>query len=75
MDLGNVFIFLYPVVDILDQTDLSTLLFADDCALNASFEEVIQRSMGKLSLACDAFGYTINIKKTEVLYQPAPNTN
>ena len=49
------------------------LLFADDCALNASSEEAMQRSMDKLSSACDAFGLTISVKKTEVLHQPAPN--
>tara|TARA_B110001454_G_scaffold15635_1_gene14033 strand:+ start:278 stop:3463 length:3186 start_codon:yes stop_codon:yes gene_type:complete len=47
-------------------------LFADDCALNADSKEAMQRSMDKLSKACDAFGLTISIKKTEVLHQPAP---
>ena len=51
------------------------LLFADDCALNARSEEAMQRSMDKLSAACEAFGLTISIKKTEVLHQPAPKTN
>ena len=49
------------------------LLFADDCALNASTEEKMQKSMDKFSDACTAFGLTISTKKTEVLYQPAPN--
>ena len=30
--------------------------------------------MDKLSEACDAFGLTISIKKTEVLHQPAPKS-
>ena len=50
-------------------------LFADDCALNADSKEAMQRSMDKLSAACDAFGLTISIKKTEVLHQPAQKTN
>ena len=50
-------------------------LFADDCALNADSKDAMQRSMDKLSAACDAFGLTISIKKTEVLHQPAQNTN
>ena len=50
-------------------------LFADDCALNADSKDAMQRSMDKLSAACDAFGLTISIKKTEVLHQPAQKTN
>ena len=38
-------------------------LFADDCALNADSKDAMQRSMDKLSAACDAFGLTISIKK------------
>ena len=49
-------------------------LFADDCALNAESKDAMQRSMDKLSEACDAFGLTISIKKTEVLHQPAPKS-
>ena len=50
-------------------------LFADDCALNADSKDAMQRSMDRLSEACDAFGLTISIKKTKVLHQPAPNHN
>ena len=49
------------------------LLFADDCALNACSEPEMQQSMDKFSSACDAFGLTISIKKTEVMYQLAPS--
>ena len=31
-------------------------------------------SMGKFSEACDKFVLTVSIKKTEVMYQPAPRT-
>ena len=48
------------------------LLFADDCALNASSEPEMQQSMDNFSSACDSFGLTISTKKTEVMFQPAP---
>ena len=48
------------------------LLFADDCALNASTEADMQSSVDKFSDACDNFGLTISTKKTEVMHQPAP---
>ena len=51
------------------------LLFANDCALNASSEDEMQRNMDKVSSVCDAFGLTISTKKTEVMFQPAPHTN
>lgn len=48
-------------------------LFADDCALNASSQEEMQRSMDAFARACENFGLTISTKKTEVLHQPPPN--
>ncbi|XP_048575384.1 uncharacterized protein LOC125557119 [Nematostella vectensis] len=39
------------------------MLFADDCALNASSEHEMQHSMDHFSSACDAFGLTISIRK------------
>ena len=48
------------------------LLFADDCALNASTETMIQQSVGRFSTACDNFGFIISTKKTKVLQQPSP---
>lgn len=53
-------------------TIIRDLLFADDCALNATSENEMQSSMNKLSKACDNFGLTISTKKTEIMYQPAP---
>jgi len=32
----------------------------------------MQRSLDRLSSACDHFGLTISTTKTEVMYQPAP---
>ena len=57
------------------QAYLRDFLFADDCGLNANSQEAMQRTMDKLSEACDAFGLTISIKKTEVLHQPAPGSH
>jgi hypothetical protein len=44
-------------------------LFADDAALATHTEEVIQRLIDYFALACDEFGLTISIKKTEVMGQ------
>ena len=53
-------------------TVIRDLLFADDCALNANNEQEMQLEMDRFSTACDNFSLTINTKKTEVMYQPAP---
>ena len=47
-------------------------LFADDCALNAGLEADMQCSVDKFSDACNDFGLTISIKKTDAVHQPAP---
>ena len=54
------------------ETVIREFLFADDCALNASTEQMMQSEMDCFSKACDNFGLTISTKKTEVMYQPAP---
>ena len=54
------------------ETVIRDLLFADDCALNATNEGEMQQEMDSFSSACDNFGLTISTKKTEVLHQPAP---
>nr|VZI27076.1 unnamed protein product [Spirometra erinaceieuropaei] len=41
-------------------TTLHELLFADDCALNTTSEEEMQRSMDLFSAACENFGLVIN---------------
>ena len=48
------------------------LLFADDCALNATSEDEMQQSLDHLGAACTNFGLTFSTKKTEVMHQPAP---
>ena len=54
------------------ETSVSDFLFADDAALNAASEAKMQRNMDHFSEACNDFGLTISTKKTEVMYQPAP---
>ena len=51
------------------------LLFADDCALLAHTEVALQNLVDHFSEASKAFGLTISLKKTEVLFQPAPLQN
>ena len=46
------------------------LLFADDSALVAHSDEEMQKKVDAFSNASKKFGLKINIKKTEVLYQP-----
>ncbi|BHF69943.1 hypothetical protein SprV_0301299000 [Sparganum proliferum] len=56
-------------------TTVHELLFADDCALNTTSEEEMQRSMDLFSAACENFGLVINTQKTVVMHQlPPPNT-
>ncbi|BHF62196.1 hypothetical protein SprV_0100517700 [Sparganum proliferum] len=56
-------------------TAVHELLFADDCALNTTSEEEMQRSMDLFSAACENFGLVINTQKTVVMHQsPPPNT-
>ncbi|XP_076442022.1 uncharacterized protein LOC143281001 [Babylonia areolata] len=45
------------------------LLFADDCALLAHTEEALQLVVNHFADAARAFGLTISLKKTEVMYQ------
>nr|VZI27470.1 unnamed protein product [Spirometra erinaceieuropaei] len=55
-------------------TTIHEILFADDCALNTTSEEDMQRSMDLFSGACENFGLVINTQKTVVMHQPRPNT-
>ncbi|BHF63483.1 hypothetical protein SprV_0200647500 [Sparganum proliferum] len=55
-------------------TTVHELLFADDCALNTTSEEEMQRSMDLFSAACANFGLVINTQKTVVMHQPPPNS-
>nr|VZI05580.1 unnamed protein product [Spirometra erinaceieuropaei] len=55
-------------------TTVHELLFADDCALNTTSEEEMQRSTDLFSAACENFGLVINTQKTVVMQQPPPNS-
>ncbi|BHF69188.1 hypothetical protein SprV_0301223100 [Sparganum proliferum] len=55
-------------------TTVHELLFADDCALNTTSEEEMQRSMDLFSATCANFGLVINTQKTVVMHQPPPNS-
>nr|VZI38632.1 unnamed protein product [Spirometra erinaceieuropaei] len=55
-------------------TTVHELLFADDCALNTTSEEEMQRSMDPFSAACENFGLVINTQKTVVIHKPPPNS-
>ena len=51
---------------------LDEFLFADDTAKGAPTEEEMQKGVDQVSDSCDSYDLTISIKKTEVVYQPAP---
>ena len=53
-------------------TIIRDLLFANDAALVATSVQEAQELIDRFSLACKAFGLTINIKKTKVVHQPKP---
>ncbi|BHF67750.1 hypothetical protein SprV_0301077800 [Sparganum proliferum] len=55
-------------------TAAHVLLFADDCALNATTEGDMQGSVDLFSAACENFGLIINTENTAVMHQPPPNT-
>nr|VZI38919.1 unnamed protein product [Spirometra erinaceieuropaei] len=55
-------------------TTVHELLFADDCTLNTTSEEEMQRSMDLFSAACENFGLVINTQKTVVMHQPPPHS-
>ncbi|BHF67679.1 hypothetical protein SprV_0301070700 [Sparganum proliferum] len=55
-------------------TTVHEILFADDCALNTTSEEEIQRSMDLFSAAYENFGLVINTQKTVVMHQQPPNS-
>ncbi|BHF85465.1 hypothetical protein SprV_1002863000 [Sparganum proliferum] len=58
----------------LSATTVHELLFADDCALNTTSKEEMQRSMDYFSAACENFGLVINTQKTVVMHQPQSNS-
>ena len=51
---------------------LDEFLFADDMTKGAPTEEEMQKGVDQVSDSCDSYDLTISIKKTKVVYQPAP---
>ena len=51
---------------------LDEFLFADGMAKVAPTEEKMQKGVDQVSDSCDSYDLTISIKKTGVVYQPAP---
>ena len=51
---------------------LDEFLFAGDKAKGAPKEKKMQKDVDQVSDSCDSYDLTISIKKTEVVYQPAP---
>ena len=51
---------------------MSSFSSADDMAKGAPTEEKMQKGVDQVSDSCDSYDLTISIKKTEVVYQPAP---
>lgn len=53
-------------------TFMRDFLYADDCNLITHSEGDLQLLMDCFSVACDGFCLTISLKKTVVMYKPAP---
>ena len=54
-------------IEVLDE-----FLDADDIVKGAPTDEKMQKGVDQVSDSCDSYDITINIKKTEVVYLPAP---
>ncbi len=50
------------------------MLFADDAALTAHTEDALQRLISSFARACDEFGLTISLKKSNVMGQDVSST-
>ena len=50
------------------------MLYADDADFVTHSEEEMQFIMDRFSASCTAFGLTISIKKTKVMFTPPPGT-
>ena len=56
------------------QVLIRDMLFADDAAIATHNEDELQRLMDQFSKACNDFGLTISVKKTQILHQgTSPN--
>lgn len=53
-------------------TSLIELQYADDNYVCATSERQLQAILDAFTLAYESLGLSVNVKKTEVLFQPAP---
>ena len=51
---------------------IKDLLYADNCDLISHSERGLQILVDCFVAACDVFGFSVNIPKTKVMFQPAP---
>ena len=51
---------------------LDEFLFADDMAMGAPTEENMQKGVDQVSDSCNSYDLKTSIKKTDLVYQPAP---
>ena len=63
---------LFNLRRLLARTNITELLFADDCALLVQTKEALQHIVNLFSDAAKNLGLTISLKKTEVSYQLPP---
>ena len=54
---------------------LRELLFADDFALIVYTEDELESFLDDFARAASRYGFTISIKKTEVMFQPKPGSS
>ena len=69
----------FNVCRLLSQRKVSSswvweLLYADDCDIVAHSEDELQCFMNHFVFACNSFGLKFNLKKTVVMYDPAPRS-
>ena len=57
---------------LVDDGFVRELLYADDADLVAHYPEELQLVMDRFTIACTCFGLTVSIKKSKVMYTPAP---
>nr|VZI46075.1 unnamed protein product [Spirometra erinaceieuropaei] len=54
-------------------TTVHELLFADDCALNATSEGDMHRGIDAFATSCDNLGLIINTEETVIMHQLPPD--
>ena len=70
----RLYIHMYRMINDV-QDDKSELMFTDDTAFIAHSHEDMQEIVTRFAGAAKAFGLQVNIKKTEMMFQPCPGTD